>query len=131
MTNAEWIALGTFAYTVLGSFVGLTWGVGRVARNVERSMRADMVQDYAELDNEFNEFRSRREEADRVIYNRMSDMETAVNKRITEVEFYVRDNYVSNDMLDKIVDLFGKNMTLQFEALKSDVKRLEVMLQSR
>ena len=105
MSTTEWIAVGTFIYTVLGSIVGLTWGISQVKTRVESSLRKEMDQRRVVVDNELRALRLAVTELNTTVLQGVGELGHALRAKITDVEFFVRDNYVREKDLDAIMKM--------------------------
>lgn len=118
MSDAAWVGIGSLILNCGIALVTLGLGVGKVTRSIEKSMETRFEIHRVETDKKFD-----------TIQNRMGEMGAALRQKVTEVEFYVRDHYVSNGVMDKIMVLFGDNMRLQFEALKASLEEVKARLE--
>lgn len=113
MDLSLWVALGSLILQAIVAIVAVVWTAGRVARGLEqegdRKLRLLEIKVDAEVDK---------------LNSRIGEVGNALRTKVTEVEFYVRDNFVTNDVLDKIIVMFGDNMRLQFEGLKGSIEEI-------
>jgi len=113
MTNAEWIALGAFVLNAVGATIGLTWGVGRIRDKVRDELRDDI-----------EELKTIIAEAELVMERRAGEMGHSLREKITQVEFYVRDNYIRDKEFDTVV----KTIENRFDRLQDGIDRMNVKI---
>jgi hypothetical protein len=118
MSDAAWVGIGTLVLNSGIALLTLGLGVGKVTRAIEKSMEAKFETHRTETDKKLD-----------IIQERTGEMGAALRQKITDVEFYVRDNYVSSGTMDKIMILFGDNMRLQFESLKASLEEVKARLE--
>ena len=113
MTNTEWIALGAFVLNAIGATIGLTWGVGRITDKVRNELRDDI-----------EELKTIIAEAELTMEQRTGEMGKALREKVTQVEFYIRDNYIRDKEFDNVV----KTIENRFDRLQDTMDRLNVKI---
>jgi hypothetical protein len=102
MGNAEWIALAGLVLS-LGTVIFMTGrGQGRI--------KADMGRELNTIELAFE--------------RKVGQMEVGLRGKINDVEFHLRDNYVSNDVFIRIIDMATANNENQFRILSEQLNRL-------
>jgi len=116
MTTAEWIALGAFVLNAIGATIGLTWGVGRIRDQVRNELRDDI-----------EELKTIIAEAELVMERRAGEMGHALRDKITQVELFMRDNYIRDKEFDNVI----KAMEGRFDRIQDGVERLNIKIDKR
>lgn len=116
MTTAEWIALSAFVLNAIGATIGLTWGVGRIRDKVRDELRDDI-----------EELKTIIAEAELKMERRAGETGHALREKITQVEFYVRDEYVRNREFDIVV----KTIENRFDRLQDGIERLSIKIDNK
>lgn len=113
-----WVEVGIMAIglgvQIIIAIITVTWAAGRVTRGLEQSAEEKDKALRRELRDEYEE-----------LSHRLGEVGSALRTKITEVEFHVRDHYVSNSVLDKILEMFGENMNIQFKAMQDGLKDIK------
>lgn len=113
MSTAEWIALGAFVLNAIGATIGLTWGVGRIRDKVRDELREDI-----------EELKTIIAEAELKMERRAGETGHALREKITQVEFYVRDNYVRDKEFDTMIETIGN----RFDRIQDGIERLSLKI---
>lgn len=110
MNALEWMAAATLAWTVLASIVALTWGVSQVAGRVERLMRADFEKFRKAIYEKVDAIEASIGDNELAMERRMGEVAGALRTKITEVELYMRDNFVRNKEMDALLKLINDRL---------------------
>lgn len=115
MTTVDpmWIALGTFILSLIGAIVVTTLGVKRFSESVE--VRLDVKIETLKRDHNTLELAYER---------KLGQQEVGLRHAITEVGFYVRDNFVQNEVFNRMIDLAAANNENQLRTLSEQLNRL-------
>ena len=84
-TEVALASLGLQAVVAIGTVI---WTAGRVARSLERKAEARQLEYEGKIAGQLD-----------IVNSRIGEVGASLRTKITEVEFYVRDNYVSNATL--------------------------------
>jgi hypothetical protein len=109
MAVMEWIALSALALNFITAIVLLTWGVGKVK---------DQVKDH--LKDDIDELVLAIAESELKLERKTGEVGAALREKITQVEFFVRDNYVREKDFDSMIKMFEG----RFDRLQDSMDRL-------
>lgn len=110
MTASDWLAAITLAWTILASIIALTWGVSQIASRVEQSMRADFDKFKRVIYDKVDQLENSIGEKELSMERRLGEVGNAFRTKITEVELYMRDNFVRNKDMDALLKLFNERL---------------------
>lgn len=98
MTPSTWVALAAVILTLIGSIVTITAFV--------RGFKEDLLQTTLAYE------------------RKLTQMDAGLRAIMTEMGFYVRDNYVQNEVFHKMIDMAAAANENQFRALTETMNRL-------
>ena len=120
MTPADWIALGTLVFTVLSAIVGLTWGVGKITSQVQSQIHRDLERYKTSLTAKVEALEESIAVKELAMERKSGELGNALRTKVSEVELYIRDNYVRSKDMDALMKLFTDRM----DRLQNGVDRL-------
>lgn len=98
MTPASWIALIGIIFTAIGAIVTITAAI--------RGFKEELLQTTLAYE------------------RKLTQMDAGLRAAMTEMGFYVRDNYVQNEVFHKMIDMAAAANENQFRALTETMNRL-------
>lgn len=113
MSTTKWLASAALFLNFVAAVVGLTWGVGRVKDQVKDHLKDDIDNLIAAI-----------AEAELKMERRAGEMGSALREKITQVEFFVRDNYVREKDFDMVI----QTMNTRFDRLQDVLDRMNEKL---
>lgn len=110
MTVGEILALIAVATNLIAAIIGLTWGVGRIKDQLEEKLlsKIDIHIGGAIMESELK--------TERIF----GEVGAALREKITQLEFFVRDNYVRQKDFDAMI----KTLESRFDRLQDSMDRL-------
>jgi hypothetical protein len=113
MDNATLIALGTFLVTIGSTVVGITLGIKRISDNVKVALDAQIETNRRDI-----------AEVQLSGERRVGELGHALREKITQVEFHLRDNYVSQPTFYRFMDMTAADIDNQFRTMQEMMSRL-------
>lgn len=110
MGLTEMMALLSLGLQVLVAIVTVLWTVSKVARGLRQEAETRHQTYVKKIDEEIES-----------LHKSIGEVGASIRRKITDVEFYVRDNYVTNEMIKNIFTMFSDNMKLQFDVVKESL----------
>lgn len=116
MSLADMIATISLVFNIIVAAVGLTWGVGKVRLAVR-----DEIEKHKDRVN--SEVKSLRSET--------GEMGAALRQKVTEVELFVRDNFIHKDTFTRFADSVTELIRQSLEKIDKRLDRMENKLDTR
>jgi len=113
MSEAVWIALGSFALSIGIALVMGTIGVRKLTENIQ-----------AALDLKIDNLKDQIVKAELAYERRVSQVDAGLRAQIHEVEFYVRDNYVKEPVFQQMIQMLADNNSNQFKSMQIQLDRI-------
>lgn len=113
MSEAVWIALGSFALSIGIALVTGTIGVRKLSENIQTA-----------LDLKIDKLKDQLVQAEMVYERRVAQTDAGLRAQIHEVEFYVRDNYVKEPVFQQMIQMLSDNSGNQFKSMQTQLDRI-------
>jgi len=113
MSEAVWIALGSFVLSLGIAVVTGTIGVRKLSDNIQTA-----------LDQKIDRLRDQMITAEMGYERRVSQTDAGLRRLIHEVEFYVRDNYVKEPVFQQMIQMLSDNNSNQFKSMQTQLDRI-------
>lgn len=113
MSEAVWIALGSFVLSMGIALVTGTIGVRKLSENIQ-----------AALDAKIDKLREQMVQAELAYERRVSQTDAGLRAQINEVEFYVRDNFVKEDTFNRMIEMLASSNSNQFKSIQAQLDRI-------
>lgn len=113
MDVGTWVALGAFALNLVGTLVGLIWKLSRVEVSLRQTIQAERKEIDKDLEKQSREF---------------GETAAALRQKVTEVELYMRDNFVRRDGFYKVRDELSQDIKHLGEQLHARLERMEAKI---
>lgn len=108
-----WISLGTFLILTGTTIVGIVLGIRKVSDETKKT-----------IESRLDGLNSMLHELELMHERRMGEMGRSLREKINEVEFHLRDHYVSNPVFERVIDMASANMENSFRVLQSSIDRI-------
>jgi hypothetical protein len=113
MTDAAWVALGGVMFSAVIGIITATLGIKRFSESVKK-----------DLDEDIKDIKKCIADSELSIERRMGEMGLALREKTTQVEFHIRDNYVHNDVFNRVIEMAAANNENQFRVLTESLNRI-------
>jgi len=102
MTPEAWIALAGFIVTLLGAIITVTYSIAKIEKRTDEKI-TNVTLAYE---------------------RKLSQSDAGLRALLTEMGFFIRDNFVQNEIFNKMIDMASANNENQFRALTESMNRV-------
>ena len=113
MGATQWIAFAALAVNCVAAIIGLTWGIAKIRNEVKDELKDDIDALLKAI-----------AEAELTMERRSGEGLAAIREKVTQVEFFIRDNYVREKDFDSMISMLNS----RFDRLQDGMDKLNEKL---
>lgn len=114
MSNEAWVGLGTLIISVIGIIATVVWR----ASSIKTDLLVELQKNRLDIDEQFA-----------VLRREVGETITAIRSKVTEVELYIRDNYVTKATFNVVLDRILAELKQISEKMENNKLRLETKIE--